>query len=128
MLRVIISVVGIISLSFLVVMLNATTPVSAGPFGVIAIFIFMYFLCLGLFSNIIFLFSKLVSHLSSVFMARSLVAELSFKRSYYLSTILAAVPVMLVGLQSVGLVGVYECLLVSVFAIVGCIYVFKVVR
>lgn len=122
------SVVSIMSLCSLFVILNITTPVSAGPFGVIAIFIFMYFLFLGLFSNIIFLFSKLVSHLSSVFMTKSSVDRLSFRRSYYLSTILAAVPVMVVGLQSVGLVGIYEYLLVSVFAVVGCIYVFKIVR
>lgn len=122
------SVVSIMSLCSLFVILNITTPVSAGPFGVIAIFIFMYFLFLGLFSNIIFLFSKLVSHLSSVFMTKSSVDRLSFRRSYSLSTILAAVPVMVVGLQSVGLVGIYEYLLVSVFAVVGCIYVFKIVR
>lgn len=124
----IMSVVSIMSLCSLFVILNITTPVSAGPFGVIAIFIFMYFLFLGLFSNIIFLFSKLVSHLSSVFMTKSSVDRLSFRRSYSLSTILAAVPVMVVGLQSVGLVGIYEYLLVSVFAVVGCIYVFKIVR
>jgi hypothetical protein len=50
---------------------------------------------------------------------------LSFRRSYYYSTILAAAPVMLIGLQSVGSVGVYEVILILVFVVIGCVYVTK---
>ena len=50
---------------------------------------------------------------------------LSFRRSYYFSTVLAAAPVMLIGLQSVGSVGIYEFILVMLFVVIGCVYIAK---
>jgi len=53
---------------------------------------------------------------------------MAFRRAYYFSTVLAAAPVMLIGLQSVQSVGVYELLLVGIFEIVACVYVSKRMR
>jgi hypothetical protein len=50
---------------------------------------------------------------------------MSFRRAYYFSTVLAAAPVMLVGLQSVGAIGIYEFILVVVFEVIGCVYITK---
>lgn len=50
-------------------------------------------------------------------------AAVSFKRAYYFSTVLAAAPVMLVGLQSVQAIGVYEVILVTLFEVVACLYI-----
>ena len=50
---------------------------------------------------------------------------LTYKRAYYFSTVIAAAPVMLIGLQSVGGIGVYEVLLIVLFTAVGCIYISK---
>lgn len=50
---------------------------------------------------------------------------LTYKRAYYFSTVIAAAPVMLIGLQSVGSIGIYEILLVALFTVVGCIYISK---
>jgi hypothetical protein len=68
---------------------------------------------------------RLVAHLSKVFVPRKPISSLSFKRSYYFSTVIAAVPIMLIGLQSVGAVGFYEIALVVIFAIIGCLYISK---
>lgn len=54
---------------------------------------------------------------------RKPVRVLPFRKAYYLSTVLAAAPVMLIGLQSVGSVGIYEVILVFIFEIVACLYV-----
>ena len=54
---------------------------------------------------------------------RKPVKPMQFRRAYYFSTVLAAAPVMLVGLQSVTSVGIYEVLLVALFEVVACIYI-----
>ena len=59
------------------------------------------------------------------FQARRPAKPMSFRRAYYFSTILAAVPVMLISLQSVGSVTWYEAVLVIVFAALGCLYISK---
>ena len=59
---------------------------------------------------------------------RKPVRLMQFRRAYYFSTVLAAAPVMLVGLQSVTTVGVYEVLLVAVFEVVACIYISRRTR
>ena len=46
-----------------------------------------------------------------------------FRKAYYYSTVLAAAPVMLIGLQSVRSIGFYEFALVVIFEIVACVYV-----
>lgn len=60
---------------------------------------------------------------SSGVAVRKPVARMEFRRAYYFSTALAAAPVMLIGLQSVQSVGVYEVLLVIIFEIVACVYI-----
>ncbi|MGV9001998.1 MAG: hypothetical protein ACOH18_03530 [Candidatus Saccharimonadaceae bacterium] len=56
---------------------------------------------------------------------RKPLAQMQFKRAYYYSTVLAAAPVMLIGLQSVRSIGVYESILVILFEVVACVYVSK---
>ncbi|MDB5165118.1 MAG: rane protein of unknown function [Candidatus Saccharibacteria bacterium] len=46
-------------------------------------------------------------------------------RAYYFSSVVSLSPVMLVGMQSVGGIGVYECGLVALFTIIGCVYIAK---
>ncbi len=128
MFRITISLASVVSLCLLVILLNITTPVSVGPFGLIAIFVLMYLLCLGLLANIIYYTSRLYTHLSALLITRRPVVAFSFKRSYYFSTILSSVPVILVGLQSVGRVGIYEYALVFIFGLIGCIYVLKGIK
>ena len=123
--RVILSLSSISSLCLLFVLLNITTPVTAGPFGVISIFILAYISILGFITYIIYYFSKLLSHLSAIFIMRKPLITLSMKRSYYFSTVISAIPILLVGLQSVGKIGIYEYILVFIFGIIGCVYVYK---
>ncbi|MFZ1250403.1 MAG: hypothetical protein WAR37_03090 [Candidatus Microsaccharimonas sp.] len=59
---------------------------------------------------------------------RKPLSPMEFKRAYYYSTVLAAAPVMLIGLQSVQPIGVYEFILVAIFEVVACLYVNKRMR
>jgi len=125
MLKKIIPIITILSLCSLIVLLNVTNPVLAGPFGILAIFIFSYLLSLGVITYFLYWASRVIRHLSIFFILKKPLPELSFKRAYYYSTILAAAPIMLIGLQSVGSVGLYEFILVAIFVIIGCLYISK---
>lgn len=125
MLKRIIMITTIVSLCLLIFLLNTTTPATAGPFGILAIFIFAYLSSLGVVTYFLYGISRIIAHLSTVFIARRPFERITLRRSYYYSTIIAAAPILLVGLQSVGAGGVYGFLLVLFFVVIGCLYVSK---
>jgi hypothetical protein len=128
MVKKIIIIITVISLCLLAVLLNTTTPTVAGPFGILAIFVFAYLSLLGVVTYFIYGASRLSYRLSKLFMFRKPLELLTIKKSLYFSTIISAAPIMLIGFQSVMVVGVYELLLVAFFVVVGCIYVSKKIR
>lgn len=125
MLERIILVITLASLCLLAVLLNVATPTGIGPFGILAVFAFAYLSLLGVMTFFISSTSRIISHLSSAFTVRKPINTLSFRSSYYYSTVVAAAPIMLVGLQSVGAIGPYELLLVVAFVVIGCVYITK---
>lgn len=125
MLKIIISIITVVSLFLLVILLNTSTPTTAGPFGILAIFIFAYLSLIGMVAYFLQGVSQIIAHLSTALISRKPFEVLTFKRSYYYSTIIAAAPIMLIGLQSVGKIGFYEFLLMLIFIIIGCLYVSK---
>ncbi len=128
MIKTLITIVTIISICLLTVLLNITTPLTAGPFGILIIFISAYIALVGLFAYLLHTISLMVARVSSSLSPRKPILELTFRRSYYYSTIVASGPIMLIGLMSVGSVGVYEILLVIIFIIIGCLYVSKRIK
>lgn len=125
MLKVIISIITAVSLCLLLILLNVTTPATAGPFGILAIFVFAYLSSFGLMTFFLYGMSRVITHISSVFILRRPFESLTLRRSYFFSSVIAAAPIMLIGLKSVGAVGIYEYLLVTFFVVVGCLYVSK---
>ena len=125
MLQKVIAIITFVSLCLLSLMLVTTTPASAGPFGLLLIFITAYLTCLGLISFFLYGMSRVIVYASAGFTMRRPMLALPFRRSYYYSTVLSAAPVMLVGLQSVGAIGIYEFLLVVLFEVIGCVYITK---
>jgi hypothetical membrane protein len=119
----IIATISLASLCLLSAMLTFTTPASAGPFGLLVIFITAYLTFIGLISFFLYGISKLIASVSAGMTARKPIGAMTFRRAYYFSTVLAAAPVMLIGLQSVQSINVYELLLVVVFEVVACVYV-----
>lgn len=119
------ALITLASLCLLSWMLVTTTPATAGPFGLLLIFISAYLAALGLISFFLFGMSRIAAYVSSGFALRKPLQVMKFRRAYYFSTILAAAPVMLIGLQSVGAIGVYEVALVILFVVIGCVYISK---
>ena len=123
MLQRVIALITIASLCLLAIMLTSTTPATAGPFGLLLIFISAYLACLGLISFFLYGISRILVYVSSGFTLRRPMRGMPFRRAYYFSTVLAAAPVLLISLQSVRSVGVYEVLLVVFFVVIGCVYI-----
>jgi len=125
MLQKILAGLTIVSIVILAILLSTTTPATAGPFGLLLIFLTAYLTCLGLMSFFLYGVSRIYVFVASGFNTRRPLQAISFHRSYYFSTVLAAAPVLFVGLQSVGAIGPYEVGLVILFEAIGCLYIAK---
>jgi hypothetical protein len=109
----------------LAIFLLSTQPASVGPVGILFVFILMYVSVLGVLTFLIFGISRLVVKMSSPFTVKKPLQRLTIRRSYYFSSVVALAPVMLIGMQSVGEVGIYDFLLVVIFVVIACIYISK---
>lgn len=119
----IIAIVGLAGLVTLLSLMMLTTPATAGPFGLLVIFISAYLSFVGMISFFLFGANRIIISLGSHFAVRRPLQPMTFRLAYYYSTALALAPVMLIGLQSVGSVGLYEVLLVAAFEVIACIYI-----
>ncbi|MDN5819390.1 MAG: hypothetical protein L0H38_01430 [bacterium] len=125
MLARILLVVSLFSFIGLVVIINASAPSTAGPVGILAVFVLLYLVLLGIITALIYWVSRWGSRLSKGVQLRRPLTRLSLRRSYYFASILALGPVMTLGMQSVGGAGIYELGLVTIFLVIGCIYIAK---
>ena len=128
MLKRIVAIMTIASLCLLLILLTITAPTSVGPFGILAVFVFAYTSSLGVVTYLLYGVSGMISRLSVAFTVKRPLRAFSFRDAYYYSTILAIAPVMLVGLQSVNTIGIYEFGLVGLFEVIGCLYITKRIR
>ena len=121
----IVAVGMVIAVLLLTVLLQTTTPASIGPLGILLVFILLYVSALGMLTFLTFALSKIIAKIAGTFVTRRPIEPLSFNRAYYYSSVLALAPVLLVGMQSVGKVDIYDILLVFMFEMIACIYIAK---
>ncbi|MEO7905135.1 MAG: hypothetical protein ABIR91_05085 [Candidatus Saccharimonadales bacterium] len=114
-----------VAIVLLAVVLQTTTPTTIGPLGILFVFILIYIVALGMLTFLLRVASRILAKVSRSLTVRRPMQELTVGRSYYFSSILALGPVMLVGMQSVGEVGIYDMLLLVVFITISCIYIAK---
>lgn len=112
-----------ISIVMLVVLLFTTTPLQTGPLGILGFFVFMYSTALGVLTFLFHGISALLARVTSMKSGRYTTRELSLRRSYYYASVVALVPIMLIAMQSVGEVGIYQLLLIIFFVVIAWIYV-----
>lgn len=109
----------------LIILLFTTTPSSSGPLGILGFFMCMYLSVLGvltfLFRGLSFLMAKVIPKRNAKLLAG--MKGVSLRTAYYYASVIASVPVMIVAIQSVGQVGVYQVLLILFFVVIAWIYV-----
>lgn len=117
--------IALLSGFILTIVINTTTPASAGAFGILAVFMLTYLFLVSVLTFMLYVISRLVSLVARTFVTRRPVESLTLRRAYYYSTIIALAPVIIVSMQSIGGVGVYEFGLIILLVLIGCVYVTK---
>jgi len=120
-----ISFISVLAAIVLLFFISSTTPVTAGPLGILVVFVCIYVVALGTVTFSLWGLNKVIVRLLKPFTVRRPMQVMSLQRAYYFSSILALAPVMLIGMQSVSVVGTYEVGLIGLFVIIGCIYIAK---
>ena len=114
-----------VAIVILAIILHVTQPSTVGPLGILIVFILMYVSVLGVLTFLLYSLSRLISKISTSFTVKKPIRPLSLSRSYYFSSVLALAPVMLVGMQSVAEVEIYDVLLIMLFVVIACTYISK---
>lgn len=113
------------SVLLLVVLLNMTTPSSAGATGILGVFVLTYLVVFSGLTFFMYGISRIIVKFSRGVTIRRPLRPLTLKQAYYYSSVVALAPVILISMQSVGSLGIYEVGLVIFLVIIGCIYVAK---
>lgn len=113
----------LVSLIGLVVFMQITTPTEAGPAGVLIVFSLMYLSALGFLALSFFWINRLLIRANRFLRLRRPLQRMRLLHAYYYASILALAPIMLVGMASVGELGVREVGLVVTFSIIATTYI-----
>lgn len=110
---------ALLSSALLLLLLNVTSPSTANPLGVLAVFVALY-----VFSVAVIAIGIAVSSL----LKRRVVSQaqrIDDRKVYYYATTLGIAPVILLAIQSIGGVGLYDVLMVLAFEVIACTYIAK---
>lgn len=102
--------------------MQSTSPSTIHPVGILAVFILIYVLALGVLTFLIYGVGRIVHRRHA---KTASVGEFTLARAYYFASVLALAPVMLIGARSVGRTGVTDIVLITLFEILACFYIAK---
>lgn len=114
-----------IAITGLVLLLQTTTPGTIGPVGILLVFVALYISVLCVLTFLLLMINRMYMRMSQLVLTGRPVRSLTTIRAYYFSSVIALGPVMMIGMQSVGRVGIYEIILVALFLGISCVYVAK---
>lgn len=119
--------VGILVVSAIVIaaVVNITSPSDMGPFGILLFFASAYSFFMGLFYILLFFLQRIVLRLNVSPAKKAGIETITSLRLYYYSTVIALFPVIYMGMQSMGSVGLFEMVLLVLFEIIACFFVYK---
>ncbi len=112
----------LISAVLLSALLQVTSPSDVHPIVILSVLVLLYVLVLGALTLLII---GLFAVIKRVIPKSQRSVTLDFKRSYYLASVLALGPVLLIGAQSIGRDSIYDVFLVIIFELVACFYIAK---
>lgn len=119
--------VSVFALVVLMLLINTTDPISAGPGGILVVFLLVYIFWAGLFFTILHLglgvVSRLIIRYRKAVTVRSV--QLSIRKAYYIASALAFVPVLLLAMNSLGQLQIRDVALVSIFMFLVIFYIVK---
>lgn len=117
-------IAGLVSAGLLLIIVTTTTPVQAGAFGIFAVFFLSYVMLVSATTYMLWFFVNSFEKISNILHLRiRKKGNLSLKKSYYFGSVIALGPVLMISLNSVGGVSIYNTLLVVLLLGLGCLYV-----
>lgn len=99
---------------------NMTNPVDAGPLGIFAVFTLIYIFWLSIIFTLLHGGVAFVVKVSG----RKRI-NLGARKAYYVASVVAFIPVLITGMQSVGQLEIRDIILVFVFVGLAIFYIFK---
>lgn len=115
--------ISAISLVALLTILQVTTPIEAGPLGILIVLGFLYMSVLGGLTFLFFWASRIISKIARLIATRRPWTSITMLQAYYYASVIALAPIMIIAMTSVGASGWREFLLVGLFVLLGVIYV-----
>ena len=98
--------------------LNMTNPLESGPLVILVVFMLLYILILSALSAALHLVGAVVRMVRPG-------RPFSLRRGYYMLTIIALAPVLLVALNTLGQLDALEIVLILILVGLGCFYVVR---
>lgn len=123
MLAKLLSIIGLVATRLLLILITTTPPADAGAMGILVVFLLSYVVLVCGLTFIVWSLAKIVNRIGKRIGVLRSTYIVDLKKSYYYSSVLALGPIIVVSLQSVGGVGIYEVCLVLLFVFLGCLYV-----
>lgn len=121
-------ILGLVATGLLLLIVNVTTPTDSGAAGILAVFLLGYIVTLVLVTFLLTIASRFTIKLGKEFRLLRAGEPLPLKKAYYYASVIALAPVIMISLQSVGGVGLYEVSLIAVFVGLGCLYIARRTR
>ena len=110
----------------LLLFIQSTTPIEAGPGGILTVFFLLFLVITGVCSWLLYLSNVVLIETKKITRSRHITKQpLSMLRSYYYGSVVALGVIMLVAINSVGSLGFYEFGLVILFIGIGIFYLTK---
>jgi len=125
MLAKVLLLIGLVSAGLLLLIMTTYEPSAVGAIGILAVFFLGYVIILCALTLLLWTIIQLIKRLKARSKALSRIRSLTFRETYYYSSVIALAPIVLIGLRSVGGIGVYEVILVFLFEVLACVYVAK---
>ena len=120
----IITTITLIALFLLFTILTTVSVADAGPGGILAVFFLAYVVFVGVFTALIRWSNWLINQVRRwVKFVKKSRHQFSLLKSYYLASVVALAPVMMLAIGSVGKLGWYEIGLITLFVSIGCFYI-----
>jgi len=121
MLGKVLALTTLISFVLLSAVLQVTSPASSHPVVILIVFALIYVLALGVLTFLLLGINHVITALSPEHRKRSV--HIGVERAYYFASVLALTPVLILGVKSVGHLGMYEAILIVLFEAAACFYV-----
>lgn len=120
-------VVPFLAILLLVLLWNSTNPATIGPLGILSVFVLLYLFWMSIFFIFLHLLFKLIEKVEWVqaVLGGKRTPKFRHQKGYYIASILAFIPVLLLAMQSVSQLTLRDFGLVTLFVGLAIFYVLK---